>query len=183
MDILKYMGKRKAAIEKYISGRIRLYGSRVLDSPEFGNTADEVHHRHSSLEDHTLNVTIAGAKLCRRLNKMHIDVDEKDVIQASLCHDLGMIDRDEKYDTDKDAWKRHPAESVKSARRLLPGMSRRAESIILTHMWPICGERPRSREAVVVSIADKYASVIDWVGFFIGHDYKKNIKSLIKARA
>lgn len=176
------MGKRKAAIENYISGRIRLYGDNILNSQEFGNTTDEVHHKHSSLEDHTLNVTIAGAKLCRRLNKMHIDVDEKDVIQASLCHDLGMIDRDEKYETDKDAWKQHPVESVKSARKLIPGMSKRAESIIMTHMWPICGERPRSKEAVVVSIADKYASIIDWTSYIFGHSYKRNIKRLIKAK-
>ena len=162
--------------DKAITRDILHYGGSILRSEAFQNASGETHHLRGSVADHTLTVCILAARICRALQKRGITVNEKDLIQAALCHDLGMIGRDTAYKNRTDSWRSHPKKSASVARDLVPDLSTNAESMITTHMWPVSGPRPRSREAAILNIADKWASAADWVYFLTGKQVGAGIR-------
>ena len=169
--------KNKSVLQdKAISRDIRNYGGSILQSAEFQNAFSETHHLRGSVADHTLTVCIIAARICRTMQKRGITVNEKDLIQAALCHDLGMIGRDTVYKNRTDSWKSHPKKSASVARDLVPDLSTNAESMINTHMWPVSGPHPRSREAAILNIADKWASAADWIYFLTGKQVGADIR-------
>ena len=53
--------------------------------------------------------------------------------------------------------------------------------VIRSHMWPLGGRSLDSKEAVILTAADKAASIADWISVVVGKDYKENLKeNLIK---
>ena len=164
--------KSKKNKSNTVQNEIRRYGAPILKSEAFRRAASETHHLHGAVSEHTLAVCSASVRIARLLKKVGIRVNEKDLVEASLCHDLGMIGRDEKYESRTAAWKGHPAESVKAAKELVPDLSKNAESLILSHMWPVSGPPPCSREAVILNIADKAGSLADW-GRFLKEKIRK----------
>ena len=179
--IVEKKKKRKAEEASAVSSDILRYGSDILQSDVFRRADDETHHLHGSVSGHTLNVCIASVRLCRRLQRTHMQLSEKDLIQAALCHDLGMVDRENRYHGRMDSWQSHPEESVKVARELVPDMSEEAGEMIRTHMWPVSGPCPRSKEGVLLSVADKYASVLDWMTWMTNRKYGSRIKQNLAA--
>ena len=156
-------------------------GSVILSSSVFKKARTEPHHTRSTVSDHTLNVAILSLKVARLLKKCHVDIDSDDLVKASLCHDLGMVGRDQKYDGLLDSWRSHSDESAEVARKLVPDLSEKAESMIRSHMWPLGGRSLDSKEAVILTAADKAASIADWISVVVGKDYKENLKeNLIK---
>ena len=141
---------------------IFLYGKNILDSKVFQEAVSETHHLHGTVFKHTITVSLVSLWLSRQLKNQGIEVKEKDLIQAALCHDLGMVGRDSKYKDRVDSWKAHPRESARIARELVPDLSSDAEKMILSHMWPVAGPAPTSNEAMILCMADKYASMEEW---------------------
>lgn len=162
--------------DKAISRDIRHYGENILQSEAFQNAFHETHHMRGSVADHTLTVCILAARICRAMQQHGFSVNEKDLIQAALCHDLGMIGRNTAYKNRTDSWRSHPKKSASVARDLVPDLSTNAESMIHTHMWPVSGPHPRSREAAILNIADKWASAADWVYFLTGKQVGAGIR-------
>ena len=171
---------RKHVRDAVISRDIIYYGSPVLHSDAFHRAFSETHHLRGSVSDHSLTVCIATVRICLFLQKAVFRINEKDLIQASLCHDLGMIGRSDKYRRRTEAWHSHPADSVAIARELLPDLSENAVSMIRTHMWPVSGSFPRSREAVILNAADKFASSADWVFFLTGKQFCGTIRKKLR---
>ena len=151
------MNAAKISEENAICREILRYGKVILYSDIFRQAAAETHHLHGSVADHTLNVCIISVRLCHFLERRQIRVCKKDLIQAALCHDLGMVGRSRKYRNRKDSWQSHAEESAAIARTLIPDLPASVEEIICTHMWPVAGPHPRSREGRVLGAADKYA--------------------------
>ena len=170
------MNQKKIAEEKAISREILRYGKDILHSDIFRQAAGETHHLHGSVADHTVNVCIVSVRLCRFLKRRRIRVCEKDVIQAALCHDLGMIGRSSKYRDRRDSWRSHPKESIRAAHDLIPDMQDSVEEMILSHMWPVNGPRPRSREGMLLGTADKLASMADWISWLTKRPFAPEIK-------
>ncbi len=147
---------------KKIDSEIEYYGRDILNSEMMRKAFDQTHHLRSTVGEHTMRVTRAGVKLCHALEKLHIPVDVEAVVVASLCHDLGILDRDSKYSSTAECYKNHAEESVMIAKEMIPDLPEKAEEIIRRHMWPLhIGRVPNSVEAIVVTAADKYTSVVD----------------------
>jgi len=106
-----------------------------------------------------LDVTFAGLQICGWLEKHRISVNRKEVLTASLCHDIGMVGRHIKYKNNRECCSRHPLDSERIAKRYFPEMNRKTQKIIRCHMWPLTPCPPDSLEGMVVSLADKYCSV------------------------
>ena len=140
---------------------VRRYGGEILGSPAFREALTQKHHMRSTVGEHTLRVTASSVRICHALEHLHLKTDTKSVVRGALCHDLGIRGRDKKYRNNRECCRQHPKDSVVAARELLPDMDEKTERIIRRHMWPLCKERPKSREEVIVSVADKYASVKD----------------------
>ena len=162
-----------------IENTILKYGKEILKSDIFRQSASERHHIHGQVLDHTISVCVVSLWLARQLKSRGVDVCEKDLVQAALCHDLGMVGRDSKYKDTLDSWKDHPMESVRIARELIPDMSRQTEEMILSHMWPVAGACPGSNEAMLLCIADKYASMSEWKTWLTNNKYTARVKELL----
>ena len=156
--------ERRENRNERIKADIETYGHEVLESEEMKQAYDQPHHIWSTVGEHTLRVTATSVLVCYALRKMHIKVNIPVVVIAALCHDLGMVDRGEKFSSDKEARRDHAEESVKVAREIVDDMPEMAEEIIENHMWPMGNsDAPKTLEGVVVTAADKYAAVKDLV--------------------
>ena len=174
------MNQKNIALENNICSSIVQYGRDILDSDVFRKAASETHHLHGNVFRHTINVCVLALRLCYQLEQRGIPVSEKDLIQAALCHDLGMINRDAKYKDRIDSWKCHPKESVRIAKELVPDLSENAQEMILSHMWPVAGSPPSSNEAMLLCIADKYASMEEWKTWLKDCNFVSRIKEYLE---
>lgn len=170
------MIQMRTSEENTICSEIFRYGEDILHSDTFRQAAGETHHLHGTVADHTLNVCILSVRFCHILKHRQIRINEKDVIQAALCHDLGMVGRGSKYSGRKDSWQSHAEESVRIAHALIPDLHDSVEDMILSHMWPVSGPRPRSREGRLLNTADKIASMTDWIFWLARRPYAVRIK-------
>lgn len=143
---------------------VEKYGGEILRSAEMKDAYGQTHHLWSTVGDHTLRVAMSSLMICYALRKLHIPTNIPAVVVGALCHDLGIMGRDEKYSSKKECSKEHPRDSVNVARTLVPELSDTSEEIIKRHMWPAGGSKvPNSKEGLIVSLADKYAAVKDLV--------------------
>ncbi|MBQ6621307.1 MAG: HD domain-containing protein [Mogibacterium sp.] len=142
---------------------LRQYGGEILASEEIRDAYEQTHHLWSTVGEHTLRVAVASLAICYALKRLHIHTDVKDVVVGSLCHDLGILGREEKFENQHECTREHPEESVRVAEQLVPELSDRSRDIIQNHMWPLGGKRPTSMEGLIVSVADKYCSIKDLV--------------------
>lgn len=158
------MRNRREMRKERIQNDLERFGSGILASDEMRSAFQQTHHTRSTLGEHTRRVAEKSLSICHALEKLHIHTDIPAVVAGSLCHDLGMLDRDAKYDSEQTCSRQHPADSVDVARRLVDDLPDKAEDIIRHHMWPTAGSAaPRSLEGVIVSTADKVAAVEDFL--------------------
>ncbi len=151
---------RKERIGKDIDN----YGSDILVSDELKEAYDQTHHLWSTVGEHTLRVTASSVMICYALRKLGIKANIPAVVVGSLCHDLGILRRDEKYSSKRECSREHPVDSVKVAKEIIPDLTEQSADIIERHMWPAGSSRvPNSLEGVIVSVADKYAAVKDLI--------------------
>ena len=160
---MRYRRKRRETHRERAQRDLQRYGDRILRSEEMRRAFEQRHHRLSTVGDHTMHVALAGLGLCYALRKLHIAADIPTVVTGSLCHDLGILGREEKYASREECLRRHPADSVETARRLVGVLPDKTEDAISRHMWPFAGSKPpNSLEAAIVSAADKIATVEDY---------------------
>ena len=155
---------------------IEHYGGEILQSQELHRAYSQTHHTWSTVGEHTLRVAAASLAICYALRKIHVSTDTSAVVKGALCHDLGILGRYEKYKSNKECSRRHPADSVEIARKLVEDLPEKSADIIERHMWPAGHSKaPNSLECVIVSVADKYAAIKDLVqGSEIKHTGIKN---------
>ena len=140
------------------------YGSEILNSEEMRHAYRQKHHTLSTVGEHTLRVALTSLAICYMLSRLHIRTDIRAVVTGSLCHDLGILGRAEKFDSRKQCSRQHPLESVAVASRLIGELPAKTTDIISRHMWPAGRSKPpNSLEAAIVSTADKIAAVEDFV--------------------
>ena len=141
---------------------IRLYGDKALHSEEFKEGRKQIHHRYTTVANHTLYVTDTAIRFGRWAKKFpFLRIDEKVLIQASLCHDLGIIGRDKKFHSGLECYKCHSKESVLVAQRLYPDMDEKTLDAIACHMYPLTKKPPKSIEGCLLISADKFCSVAE----------------------
>ena len=142
---------------------LRLYGDKILRSEEMRQAFHQKHHKLSTVGDHTIRVALASLGICYALRALRVHTDIPAVVTGSLCHDLGILGREEKYDSNRECLRQHPVDSVETAHKLVGELPDKTEDIIARHMWPLAGSKPpNSLEAAIVSAADKVASFEDY---------------------
>ena len=159
-------------------------GEAVLFSDVFESALHQVHHHALSVADHTLNVALTSMDICYFLDRLHVKADKRDVVIGALAHDLGILGRYEKYRNNLECCRRHPVDSVRIARDLIPDLNEKTEQIIRRHMWPLSLRPPCSREGMIVMAADKYSSIREVLGrmYPAAGTYKKEDRAeLIRA--
>ena len=178
----KQIREKRNNRKERIKNDIDSFGGDILSSDELKEAYDQTHHMWSTVGEHTLRVTASSVMICYALRKLGIKANIPAVVIGSLCHDLGILKRDEKYESKKECYREHPADSVKVVKELVPDLTEHSADIIERHMWPGGSSKlPNSVEGMIVSVADKYAAVKDIVK---GSEVKNTgVKNAVQAEA
>ena len=104
-----------------------------------------VQHGQVSTWEHCVRVAHASLAMARALR---LRVSERELVRAALLHDYFL------YDWHEPGHVGHAHEDF--------DLSPLEENVIESHMWPLPPTRvPRSREAVLVCLADKWCSLAE----------------------
>ncbi len=161
---MRSKSKQKQARKDAIQRDLTLYGGEILHSEEMQRAFTQTHHTLSTVGAHTMRVAMTSLAICYALKRLHIKTDIPSVVTGSLCHDLGILGRNEKFHSSGECSRQHPIDSVEIADKLTGGLSDKTADIIARHMWPVGKSKPpNSLEAAIVSTADKIAAVEDFV--------------------
>ena len=118
----------------------------------------EAFHQHNGNNtlQHVRNVASRSFQLAQ---KFGWDIDVKSLVRGALLHDFYLYSvRDQEIGA-YDHGIHHPVKALKNAKKKWD-LSPKEENIIRSHMWPLTFlHPPMSREALLVSLADKDCAV------------------------
>lgn len=128
---------------------------RYLRDPQVQEMKTFIQHGNVSTYLHVVNVVKLSYILDRRLGSKS---DPEVLLTAALLHDFYGYDWHEKPWSDLHGY-RHPHRAAVNAGEVF-GVGEDVQAAIETHMWPFTLFKvPRSREAWLVCMADKLASL------------------------
>ena len=124
-------------------------------NPRIQNLKQFPQHKTNTTFQHCHNVAVFSFYLGQRLGW---DVDLDSLLLGAMLHDYYLYDARNCELSHYRHSVQHPKTAAANAGKYF-ALNRKTKNIIRSHMWPMpfC-ERPRSREAVLVSIADKYCA-------------------------
>ena len=143
--------------------RIRLYGRDILATEEFKRALAQTHHMCTSVGAHSLMAARMGLKVCDFLKRRGVDVDEEKVVRIALLHDMGMLDRYNRYKNNFECGRLHPGNSADAAKKIWSDIDDESLDAIRGHMWPLSVTMPHTKEGFVLCLADKMAAITDVV--------------------
>ena len=112
-------------------------------------------HRGNTTFQHCKNVTLYSYLLAKRWN---IDVDEDALITAGMLHDYYLYNTKDMDISDYRHGVTHPQTAIRNAEKHFE-LNSKVRNIIASHMWPLpFSPLPRSKEAALINIADKYCA-------------------------
>ncbi len=146
----------------------------ILEHPEFQQLANFTHHRPFSILEHSLHVAHLTFSWSCKL-RFIINLDVRSATRGALLHDFYLYDWHLPR-PDGSRWHgfRHPRIACQNAERCFD-LNPKEKGIIYTHMWPLTVSWPSSREAFLVSFADKVATVQE---FYVRIGYLLGLKSI-----
>lgn len=142
-----------------IENLIKAEGNDILHSRNHKSTRKAIQHGNVSVRRHAINV----ARYSLLINeKLGIKCNKRDLIRGALLHDYFLYDW---HDKDHISPLRlhgffHPGIALRNAEKEYR-LSIKEKDIIRKHMWPLTIVPPKCREAWVVSMADKYCSLME----------------------
>lgn len=125
----------------------------ITESKEYQRTKSFMQHGTVSVYDHCVSVAETSLKISK---KLHIKVDEDSMIKVALLHDYFLYDWHDKNHPMLHGF-RHPTIAAKNASRDF-GLTKKEYKAIRAHMFPLNLRVPMSREAIILTIADKYCA-------------------------
>lgn len=169
--------KRMRWIKKYeqqkeLQKKIKEAGADILASENFLSTKKHIQHGNMTVNDHVMNVARYSIKISK---KLHIKCNERELIRGALLHDYFL------YDWHIGAYAKpynlhgfyHPGRALKNASKEYE-LTDREKDIIKKHMWPLTVVPPVYREGWIVSMADKWCSLMETFHIHKGHGAKKD---------
>ncbi len=143
---------------------LKRHGYDILTSDKYSKTSEFIQHGNVSVLEHSLLVAKYSIALNRRFK---IKCNERNLVRGALLHDYFLYDWHD-YNSEGNEHPRlhgfyHPGIALKNAKRDFE-LNEIEMEIIRKHMWPLTIIPPRCREAWVVTMADKYTSLLETLG-------------------
>lgn len=122
------------------------------ENPEVQKLRLYPQHETNNSFQHSHNVAIYSFYLSKKWGwKIH----PEDLATGAMLHDFYLYDIKKKGITDYQHGVQHPRIALENAKKIF-SVSPTVENMILSHMWPLpFVKRPRSKEALLLSAADK----------------------------
>ena len=156
---------------------IKKYGKEILSSGNFKASGDNIQHGNMSVRKHSIQVAKYSLIIAKKLG---IKVNKKELVRGALLHDYFLYDwhSSEHAGLSNLHGFYHPGIALKNAKKEYH-LSRHEQDIIKKHMWPLTVVPPTCREAWIVSLADKYCSTMETVGFHKGSSRRGKRNSIL----
>lgn len=138
---------------------VRRWGADILKSKGMNREKRFMQHGDISCYRHSLRVASRSVRLARWLR---LKADMRALVRGALLHDYFLYDW---HDKNRENYQffhgfYHPGIALKNAKKEYK-LTPREQDIIKKHMWPLTVVPPLCREAWVVSMADKYCSLLE----------------------
>lgn len=112
-------------------------------------------HKGNTTFRHCRSVAVTSFRMAQRLGWR---VDENALARGAMLHDYHLYTRQKKQIGSLRHLVEHPKRACRNAAKIFT-LSGKERNIIESHMWPLTPLRvPRSKEAVLVMLADKYCA-------------------------
>lgn len=130
-----------------------------MTSDNHKKTSNHIQHGTMTVRKHTIDVARTSLWLNEKLG---INCNQRDLVRGALLHDYFLYDW---HDKDHVKIHRlhgfyHPGIALDNALKEYSLNPRQAD-IIKKHMWPLTIVPPMCREAWIVTMADKYCSLLE----------------------
>jgi len=138
------------------------YSEDIFEHPNFLLQNNFIQHGDTTVLQHVITVAFIALLIKRKLK---IKCDERRLVRGALLHDYFLYDWHLK---DNNPHPRlhgfyHPGIAKENAIRDF-NISKKEQDIIAKHMWPLTIVPPSSKEAWLVTLADKYVSSKESIG-------------------
>ena len=130
----------------------------LLDTPQVQSMRKLPHHPRTNCFEHSIFVSYVAFRLARRWG-----LNERSCARCGLLHDLYLYRWNDQSAHPGLQCFDHPVFALRNASALTP-LTAKERNIILAHMWPLAFSLPRSREAWVVTLADKLCATAEVLG-------------------
>jgi uncharacterized protein len=123
------------------------------------------HHCETSCYQHCLNVAFNNYKICKKFGW-----DAKAAARAGMVHDLFLYDWRTHAELTKDRFHAmtHPRVALNNAMQHFE-LNELEQEIILKHMWPLTVVPPKSWEAFIIGMTDKYCGFFEIMDYYSKH--------------
>ena len=165
----KQANRWRRKLERYraIQQQIKQNAPDILRSENFRKTRGHIQHGNMTVNAHVMNVARYSIALS---DSLHIRCNRRELVRGALLHDYFL------YDWHKPDAKNphrlhgfyHPQTALKNASREYK-LTDRERDVILKHMFPLTVVPPMCREAWIVTMADKWCSLMETVHMHKGH--------------
>ena len=156
-------------VERYrtIQRQIEKSAPDILQSRNFRRTKEYLQHGNMTVNSHVMNVARYSIALS---DMLHICCNRRELIRGALLHDYFLYDwhmPDVKNPHRLHGFY-HPGTALRNASREYK-LTDREKDIIQKHMWPLTIVPPMYREAWIVTMADKWCSLMETLHMHRGH--------------
>lgn len=153
--------------QKQLHCQIREAASDILESHNFNMTKEHIQHGNMTVNNHSLNVAKYSLAISE---KLRIRCEKRELIRGALLHDYFL------YDWHIGDYAKpyklhglyHPGRALRNALKEYQ-LTPREQDIIKKHMWPLTIVPPMCKEAWIVTVADKWCSLMETFHVHKGH--------------
>ena len=127
----------------------------LVKDPKIRQMQNYSQHGSSNSLKHSVQVAKESFRLAE---KLHLRIDEEVLAVGALLHDYYLYDIQESGYSDYKHGTKHPGTALENAMKDFK-LTPKEQNIIRSHMWPLTlFHMPKSEEAWLVSLADKYCA-------------------------
>lgn len=127
----------------------------VRRNSRFDDNKKFIQHGSTSVREHVINVAHTAYYISY---KLHLNVNEEELIRGALLHDYFLYDWHEKCLANSIHGYTHPSKSLDNAKKDFE-LSAIERDMIKHHMFPLTPTPPRSKEGVLLCVADKLCAI------------------------
>ena len=128
----------------------------ISEEPDLLRLQSQKQHRNFSRLEHSISVAYYSYCVAQRMN---LNINYKELVRGCLLHDYYFYDWHDKNNAPRLHGYVHPKIALDNAKKDVPDLTKKEQNMILSHMWPLTITKiPKSKEAVILCIADKYCA-------------------------